>query len=94
MTLFTVWVPEKTVRLRLDGTDHDMERGEDGWWRLDVPGAGPGTDYAYLLPDHDRQLPDPRSAWQPEGVHGPSRVYDHTAFAWITTCGVKFATAS
>ncbi|GAA3917241.1 malto-oligosyltrehalose trehalohydrolase [Actinoplanes auranticolor] len=82
MTLFEVWVPEKTVRLRIDGTDRDMERGDDGWWRLDVPEAGPGTDYAYLLPDHDGALPDPRSAWQPEGVHGPSRVYDHSAFAW------------
>ena len=82
MTVFEVWVPEKTVRLRVDGTDHEMERGDDGWWRLDVPAAGPGTDYAYLLPDHDSPLPDPRSAWQPEGVHGPSRVYDHAAFAW------------
>jgi maltooligosyltrehalose trehalohydrolase len=82
MTLFEVWVPEKTVRLRVDGTDRDMVQGDDGWWRLDVPTAGPGTDYAYLLPDHDSALPDPRSAWQPEGVHGPSRVYDHSAFAW------------
>jgi maltooligosyltrehalose trehalohydrolase len=82
MTFFEVWVPEKSVRLRVDGTDHEMERGDDGWWRLNVPTAGPGTDYAYLLPDHDSPLPDPRSAWQPEGVHGPSRVYDHAAFAW------------
>ena len=82
MTLFEVWVPEKTVRLRVDGTDREMERGDDGWWRLDVPEAGPGTDYAYLLPGHDGALPDPRSAWQPGGVHGPSRVYDHSAFAW------------
>ncbi|MFI7544150.1 malto-oligosyltrehalose trehalohydrolase [Actinoplanes sp. NPDC049599] len=82
MTLFEVWVPEKSVRLRVDGTDHEMERGADGWWRREVPDAGPGTDYAYLLPDHDAPLPDPRSAWQPAGVHGPSRVYDHAAFAW------------
>ena len=27
-------------------------------------------------------LPDPRSAWQPHGVHGPSRVLDHTAYGW------------
>ena len=24
--------------------------------------------------------PDPRSLWQPNGVHGPSRVYDQKAF--------------
>ncbi|GIM94324.1 malto-oligosyltrehalose trehalohydrolase [Paractinoplanes toevensis] len=82
MTLFEVWVPEKTVRLRVAGEDREMERGDDGWWRLDVPSAGPGTDYAFLLPDAPSPLPDPRSPWQPDGVHGPSRVYDQSAFTW------------
>ena len=82
MTLFEVWVPEKTVKLRIDGQDLDMERGEHGWWRRDVPEAGPGTDYSFVLSDHETPLPDPRSKWQPEGVHGPSRVYDHSAFPW------------
>ncbi|MGX6601039.1 malto-oligosyltrehalose trehalohydrolase [Micromonosporaceae bacterium Da 78-11] len=82
MTLFEVWVPEKTVKLRLGGQDRAMERGEDGWWRLDVPEAGPGADYAYVLPDGTNALPDPRSPWQPDGVHGLSRVYDHDAFDW------------
>jgi maltooligosyltrehalose trehalohydrolase len=95
MMRFEVWAPEKTVRLRLypglhgfspagmqSGEDREMERGDDGWWRLDVPDAGPGTDYAYVLPDGDTPLPDPRSRWQPEGVHGPSRVFDDDAFAW------------
>ena len=82
MTLFEVWVPEKSVALHLGGTDREMERGDDGWWRLEVPEAGPGTDYAYRLTGNDTPLPDPRSAWQPQGVHGPSRVYDHSAFAW------------
>src|SRR5436190_1187662 len=82
MTIFEVWAPEKTVRLRVDGRDLDMERGADGWWRREVPSAGPGTEYAFLLPDVEAALPDPRSAWQPKGVHGPSRVYDHGAFPW------------
>jgi maltooligosyltrehalose trehalohydrolase len=82
MTVFEVWAPERSVMLRIDGRDHEMERGDDGWWRLDVPAAGPGADYAYVLSDHDTPLPDPRSRWQPEGVHGPSRVYDHSAFPW------------
>ena len=82
MTLFEVWVPEKQVALRVNGVARQMQRGDDGWWRLDVPEAGPGTDYAYTLVDHDGELPDPRSMWQPEGVHGPSRVYDHSAFPW------------
>jgi maltooligosyltrehalose trehalohydrolase len=82
MTVFEVWAPEKTVRLVAGGRARDMERGAGGWWRLDVPDAGPGDDYGYLLPEHDSPLPDPRSPWQPDGVHGLSRVYDHTAFAW------------
>jgi maltooligosyltrehalose trehalohydrolase len=84
MTEFAVWAPEAArVRLRLvDGGDQEMVAGPDGWWQADVPGAGPGTDYAFLLDDDDRALPDPRSAWQPEGVHGPSRVYDHAAYRW------------
>ena len=82
MTLFEVWAPEKPVRLRIGDADREMQGGDDGWWRLEVPEAGPGTDYAYLLPGLDTPLPDPRSRWQPGGVHGPSRVYDHAAFAW------------
>jgi maltooligosyltrehalose trehalohydrolase len=82
MTVFEVWAPERSVMLRIDGQDHEMVRGDDGWWRLDVPAAGAGADYAYVLSDHDTPLPDPRSRWQPEGVHGPSRVYDHSAFPW------------
>ncbi|WP_305786855.1 malto-oligosyltrehalose trehalohydrolase [Symbioplanes lichenis] len=82
MTEFAVWVPETTVKLSIGGEEREMERGDDGWWRAEVADAGPGTDYAYLLPDHDTPLPDPRSKWQPQGVHGPSRVYDHAAFPW------------
>ncbi|SNY60388.1 malto-oligosyltrehalose trehalohydrolase [Paractinoplanes atraurantiacus] len=82
MTLFEVWAPEKTVRLRLGEDELAMERGDDGWWRLDVPSAGPGADYAYVLSGNATPLPDPRSQWQPQGVHAASRVYDQSAFEW------------
>jgi len=52
---------------------------DGGWWSGEV--GGPGTDYALVL-DGGEPRPDPRSAWQPHGVHGPSRVVDHDAFAW------------
>ncbi|MFC4021738.1 malto-oligosyltrehalose trehalohydrolase [Micromonospora sp. GCM10011542] len=82
MTEFTVWAPDaQRVRLHLPGAaDHEMRAGPDGWWRVEVPGAGP--DYSFLLDDDETPLPDPRSAWQPAGVHGPSRLYDHSAFDW------------
>ena len=83
MTTFEVWAPEaERVRVRVGGRDLDLESASRGWWRRDVPEAGPGTDYAYLLDDARRALPDPRSRWQPGGVHRPSRVYDHDAFTW------------
>jgi maltooligosyltrehalose trehalohydrolase len=56
--------------------------GERGWWRAQVEGAGPGTDYAFLLDDDPTPYPDPRAMWMPKGVHGPSRVYGTGQFAW------------
>ncbi len=87
MSHFSVWAPERDrVRLVIGPTVHDMTRDDRGWWHADVPGTGDGTDYAFLLDDDDdrggRALPDPRSAWQPAGVHGPSRRYSHDAFDW------------
>jgi maltooligosyltrehalose trehalohydrolase len=55
-----------------------MTSDDTGWWQADAP-AG---DYAFLLDDDDTPLPDPRSLWQPDGVHGPTRPYDHAAFRW------------
>ena len=76
---FTVWAPaQERVRVRVDGTEHEMTSGEGGWWHTDVN----GTDYAFLLGEGEKALPDPRSLRQPDGVHGASRVYDHSAFEW------------
>src|SRR5215213_8096200 len=83
MTTFEVWAPSHDrVRLRTLGQDHEMSPTGDGMWRVVVPEAGPGTDYGFLLGDDDTPLPDPRSRWQPEGVHGPSRLHDPGAYEW------------
>ncbi|WP_370940429.1 malto-oligosyltrehalose trehalohydrolase [Amycolatopsis sp. cg13] len=77
--MFRVWAPSaERVRVRVDGTDHEMTAAADGWWQADVT----GTDYAFLLGEDDCPLPDPRSLRQPNGVHEASRVYDHSAFQW------------
>ena len=79
---FSVWCPDaERVRVRIGDVDHEMRRAHNGWWTADVE-APAGTDYAFLLGDDDTPLPDPRSTWQPHGVHGASRVYDQDAFAW------------
>ncbi|MCD9622715.1 malto-oligosyltrehalose trehalohydrolase [Rhabdothermincola salaria] len=58
-----------------------MTSDDGGWWSLTVDDAGPGTDYLFRVDGGDAR-PDPRSPWQPHGVHGPSRVLDHEAFTW------------
>lgn len=80
---FTVWAPDlDRVRVAVGGTAYDMARtGRSGWWAADVD-ASHGTDYAFLLGDDETPLPDPRSTWQPGGVHAASRSYDHDLFEW------------
>ncbi|HEU5474984.1 MAG TPA: malto-oligosyltrehalose trehalohydrolase [Actinophytocola sp.] len=78
--MISVWAPHRD-RVRLLGASAvlAMERDERGWWHAEAP----VTDYAFLLDDDDANpLPDPRSRWQPNGVHGPTRRYDHSAFTW------------
>jgi maltooligosyltrehalose trehalohydrolase len=79
---FAVWAPiPGRVDLVLGERRLPMARADGGWWRLAVPDAGPGTDYAFSL-DGGPPRPDPRSAFQPAGIDGPSRLVDHAAFAW------------
>jgi maltooligosyltrehalose trehalohydrolase len=57
-----------------------MRRAGGGWWELEAE-AAPGADYGFALDGGD-PLPDPRSPWQPAGVHGRSRLVDQDAFRW------------
>ncbi len=58
-----------------------MEKGEDGYWHILVENVHPSSKYFYLL-ENTRQRPDPASFFQPDGVHGPSVVVDHTRYSW------------
>jgi len=81
VTAIRVWAPNVSrLRLQAAGQATDLEPVGDGWWS--GPELEPGTDYAFLLDDDPTALPDPASRWQPDGVHGPSRVYDQHAFVW------------
>ncbi|HEV2618962.1 MAG TPA: alpha-amylase family glycosyl hydrolase, partial [Acidobacteriaceae bacterium] len=84
MQEFTVWAP-RAQRVWVKAADqlHAME-GPDkrGWWKKVVEDAGPGTDYGFKLDDDKTIYPDPRSQWQPNGVHGMSRLYDQKTFDW------------
>ena len=91
MTEFAVWAPvPERVRLDVDGTWYGMRRSDDGWWRANVD-ARAGARYGFVLDDGDLSrlgrgdpavLPDPRSARQPDGVHGRSQLWEPAPDAW------------
>ncbi|WP_454048420.1 malto-oligosyltrehalose trehalohydrolase [Cellulomonas sp. Marseille-Q8402] len=83
----SVWAPRAgAVTLHLPAADDagvvdvPLHPAGDGWWTpdRDLPH---GTDYAFSLDGGDPR-PDPRSPWQPAGVHGASRVFDASRHAW------------
>jgi maltooligosyltrehalose trehalohydrolase len=86
MSVVRVWAPNaRRVRLEIGGRRHEMEKegaAARGWWSVDAAEATAGADYAFVLDDDERALPDPRSRWQPHGIHGASRIVDHGSFAW------------
>ena len=71
--IFSVWAPHaKSVDLLLDERRIPLAPAARGYWQADVP-AHAGQNYKYSL-DGAAGLPDPRSRWQPQGVHGASQV--------------------
>jgi maltooligosyltrehalose trehalohydrolase len=72
---FRVWAPSAAaVAVRVGGETHELASGGDGVWESEI-GAAPGDDYVFVL-DGDKELPDPCSRFQPDGVRGPSRVVE------------------
>ncbi|GAB2748539.1 malto-oligosyltrehalose trehalohydrolase [Terrabacter koreensis] len=65
------------------GERHAMEPTGGGWWSWTPSTDGP-LDYSFSLDGGDPR-PDPRSAWQPHGVHGPSRTFAPAAHTWGDT---------
>jgi maltooligosyltrehalose trehalohydrolase len=87
---FSVWAPNAhrvavRVLTREGAGEHELAKvGESGVYEGVVRDVGAGADYKYVLFGRGgrRELPDPVSRWQPDGVHGPSRVLDPAAFRW------------
>ncbi|MBT2484032.1 MULTISPECIES: malto-oligosyltrehalose trehalohydrolase [unclassified Microbacterium] len=86
--MIEVWAPKaRRMRVRRLGEEgatveeRDLDSSADGWWRNDLTLAE-GDLYGFLIDDSDQLRPDPRSRRQPDGVHGPSAVFDPDAFSW------------
>ena len=84
MHKFGVWAP-KASKMFVKHHDRVLPLNgpnKRGWWTLEVAEANCGDDYAFLCDDDPTPYPDPRSLAQPNGVHGMSRLYDHSKFEW------------
>lgn len=83
---FNVWASKaESVHVHLLGPNQRivaLERGERGYFGITVDDVRDGDLYRFRLNDHPRrELPDPASRSQPQGVHGPSAVVSRD-FAW------------
>jgi len=75
---FRIWAPQlEQLDVQVRNERLPMSRHAEHF-EADVA-AAPGDDYAFAV--GDRMFPDPRSRWQPRGVHAASRV-DTAGFAW------------
>ncbi|MHB8721630.1 MAG: malto-oligosyltrehalose trehalohydrolase [Steroidobacteraceae bacterium] len=71
-----VWAPlAKSVELVTPQRRIALHREGSGYWRNDVEASVLEHGYRYAI-DGGEPVPDPRSQWQPDGVHGSSHVID------------------
>src|SRR5438093_9332440 len=80
---FRLWAPgAPAIALQLEKTQRlPMRALTGGWHELIVSDAGPGTRYAFVMPD-DLVVPDPASRFNPDDVHRPSQVINPLAHEW------------
>jgi maltooligosyltrehalose trehalohydrolase len=69
-----LWAPNAgRVELLVEESRVELLRESDGWWAGPMLAAG---DYYAFSINAGPPRPDPRSRWQPDGVHGRSRWLD------------------
>jgi maltooligosyltrehalose trehalohydrolase len=74
--ILSVWAPSaKSVELITPARRVALAADEKGYWRGEIEAADLRGGYKYSI-DGGKPLPDPRSRWQPEGVHGASHVLE------------------
>jgi maltooligosyltrehalose trehalohydrolase len=78
----SVWAPSAaSVAMVTENQRIEMSRDSGGWWHAELNPELARADYAFSL-NGGQSLPDPRSPFQPHGVHGFSRPVDHSSFQW------------
>jgi maltooligosyltrehalose trehalohydrolase len=82
---FTVWAPTRDeVAVQIVSPSPrllPMQKDEWGYFKVVAEDIEPGTLYFYKL-SGELDRPDPASHSQPNDVHGPSEVVDHSKMNW------------
>ncbi|MES2268401.1 MAG: malto-oligosyltrehalose trehalohydrolase [Bacteroidota bacterium] len=80
-----LWAPKAdTVAIVLNDKEQlPLNKVEKGYWTLATDKIKPLDKYSFLI-NGSKQLPDPASLSQPEGVHGQSQAIDLKAYEWDT----------
>jgi maltooligosyltrehalose trehalohydrolase len=87
---FSVWAPNaKSVDLILAAHRIPLQRIDDGYWQTEFADTDIDAGYRYSV-DGSEPLPDPRSPWQPAGVHGASYVAKGIGRNQGARAGAKF----
>jgi maltooligosyltrehalose trehalohydrolase len=82
VTAFRVWAPAAgRVDVVVGDARHPTTSLQGGWWEAEIADVDPGADYAFSI-DGGPPRPDPRGGRLPHGVHGPSRLVDHSSYRW------------
>lgn len=82
----SLWAPNATkasICLYIDGTksvEEVLQKQEKGYWS-GVINVTADMQYLFKIDDGE-ELPDPASLFQPNGVHGPSQVFNAGDFSW------------
>jgi maltooligosyltrehalose trehalohydrolase len=85
-TRFRVWAPKvKSLSVWLLSVETSrtvpLQADADGYFVGTIGGTQAGDHYFYRF-DDGTERPDPASRFQPQGVHGPSRIVDSRGFPW------------
>ncbi|WPU91917.1 malto-oligosyltrehalose trehalohydrolase [Mucilaginibacter sabulilitoris] len=76
-----LWAPyANKVSIKLDMKTLSLIKQERGYWTLSTDEVKPGDTYWFDV--DGKQLSDPASLFQSEGVHGPSLAFDLNAYKW------------
>ena len=80
-----LWAPnaDKAEIFLQHGKKLPLNKGDKGYWTLKTDQLKPGDGYKFLL-NEKKELPDPASLAQPDGVHGPSQAIDLSKYQWQT----------